>query len=401
MKRIVLSFCFLFISLIVFAQDHIVDSLYEDGFENLQLKTTDRDYYLSYENNRYRFEVDALHKVLELIASSEITQENIHILIKNRNIPYSSVHGSKASLVSLFKGLISIEEWISMTNFTLSVDELRKEFNGVKTINSSFYKVDIPVGASLRYQLGNFDNPIRVKYQLQPELYSTFANGAYITALYNIPVLKNDFDNYNNSRFYSTHITKDFRFPSAFFLNVNAGYFFFNRYGIWAQASKFFKEETFRVSLEYRHTKSGVIDPDFSYYTYGNYRDIILGGITYRNTKFNTDVELKYGQFYRGDLGYNLDFTRQINEVYISLFLKKSDLGNLVGFRFRTPLGFKKHLKPSRVRIRTREYFKLKYNYNTTTPAALNYDLGEKIFEDLTEYYPSTFKYGLKRRFND
>ncbi len=400
MKKTVIGISFLLLNIFVLsAQDVISDALFEEGFENIQVKTATNDYYLAYENNRYRFEADALHYVLKLFSSSSIVQDNLHILIKNRNIPYSAVHTSKSSLEKLFKGDISFDEWKTASSFTMSLDELRKEFKGVEIVNSSFYKVDIPVGISLRYQLGNFDNPIRIKYQLQPELYTTFADGAYFTALYNVPFLHNDFDNYNKSRLYSMHFTKDVRLPHEIFLNVNAGYFFYNRYGIWAQAAKFFMEERFRVGVEYRYTQRGLIEPDFSTYNGGDFRSIVLGTFNYRNVKYESDISLKVGKFYRGDFGYTLDFTRQINEVYIGLFLRKSDLGNLVGFRFRTPLGFKKHLSPNRFRVRTREYFKLKYNYNTTTPAALNYDFGEKILSDLSEYYPSTLQYGLEEYF--
>lgn len=390
---LILSFAF------SYAQDELSEALHQDGFENIQVKTTSTDYFLAYENNRYRFEADALHKVLKLIVSSSIVQNEIHILIKNRNIPYSAVHTSKTSLEKLFKGNMTYDEWKTESSFTMSLDELRNEFKGVESINSSFYKVDIPVGISLRYQLGNFDNPIRIKYQLQPELYTTFADGAYFTALYNVPFLHNDFDNYNKSRLYSMHFTKDVRLPKEIFLNVNAGYFFYNRYGIWAQAAKFFMEERFRLGIEYRYTQNGLIEPNFKTYNSGDFRSIVLGTFNYRNIKYESDISLKVGKFYRGDFGYNLDFTRQIDEVYIGLFLRKSDLGNLVGFRFRTPLGFKKHLIPNRFRIRTREYFKLRYNYNTTTPAALNYDFGEKILSDLSEYYPSTLQYGLEEYF--
>ena len=400
MKKSVIIFGLLLISFkFSSAQDQLSAALYEEGFENIQVKTASDDYYLAYENNRYRFEADALHKVLKLIVSSSIVQDEIHILIKNRNIPYSAVHTSKTSLEKLFKGDMTYDEWKSSSSFTMSLDELRKEFKGIETVNSSFYKVDIPVGISLRYQLGNFDNPIRLKYQLQPELYTTFADGAYFTALYNVPFLHNDFDNYNQSRLYSMHFTKDVRLPHEIFLNVNAGYFFYNRYGIWAQAAKFFMEERFRVGIEYRYTQNGLIEPNFTTYNSGDFRSIVLGTFNYRNIKYESDISLKVGKFYRGDFGYNLDFTRQIDEVYISLFLRKSDLGNLVGFRFRTPLGFKKHLSPNRFRVRTREYFKLRYNYNTTTPAALNYDFGEKILSDLSEYYPSTLQYGLEEYF--
>ena len=393
------SFLFMILGLnVLVAQESIVDKLIEEGFENIQFKHTETDTYLAYENNRYRFEANALYVVLEHLSQSPVT-DNIHVVIKNKDIPYTALHTSKSALILLFKGVISLDEWLERSSITLEVDALRKELKDTKAINSSFYKLDIPVGISLNYQLGNFDNPIRLKYKLQPELYTTLARGAYLTGLYNVPFLFNDFDNYNESRFISMHASKDIRLPYNTFVNLNAGYFFYNRYGVYIDAFKFFNEEKFKLSFEYKHTQRGVITPDFNFSHYGNYYDIILGGITYRNQKHDSELELKYGQFNLGDMGYNFSFLRQINEVYIGLFLRKSDLGNLVGFRFVTPLGFKKHLKPTRVRVRTREYFKLKYNYNGTTPAAYTYDFGEKLFWEIKEYYPSTLKRGLERMF--
>jgi len=120
MKKIIIGISFILFNLFTLnAQDFISDALFNEGFENIQVKATGSNYYLSYENNRYRFEADALYQVLNAIASSLMVQEKVHILIKNRNIPYSAVHTSKSSLEKLFKGELSYQEWKSESTFTM------------------------------------------------------------------------------------------------------------------------------------------------------------------------------------------------------------------------------------------------------------------------------------------
>jgi len=60
------SFLFMILGLnVLVAQESIVDKLIEEGFENIQYKHSETDTYLAYENNRYRFEANALYVVLE------------------------------------------------------------------------------------------------------------------------------------------------------------------------------------------------------------------------------------------------------------------------------------------------------------------------------------------------
>jgi hypothetical protein len=83
--------------------------------------------------------------------------------------------------------------------------------------------------------------------------------------------------------------------------------------------------------------------------------------------------------------------------TYIGLFMNKTTFGETVGFQFQAPIGFKKHLKPKRVRVRTKEYFDFIYTYDDGPNIANDYYTGDNVISQLTEYYPSVLKSALKK----
>jgi hypothetical protein len=149
--------------------------------------------------------------------------------------------------------------------------------------------------------------------------------------------------------------------------------------------------------MELGLTRKGYLDENFKVNTdYLVLNNTIKGGLTYRWIKYNTDLSFEYGIFYRQDLGYKISYQRQMGERYIGLFMKKTSFGDLVGFNFRVPIGERKHLKPNRIRFRSKEYFELDYNYSGADVAEV-FSIGDNVISQLTEYYPSVLKSALKK----
>ena len=65
MKNILFIFTLLISFLVSSQENNLIKALHEDGFENLQSFTAAETLYLSYENNRYRFQGEALQRCLK------------------------------------------------------------------------------------------------------------------------------------------------------------------------------------------------------------------------------------------------------------------------------------------------------------------------------------------------
>jgi len=379
----------------VFGQNNLktAQKLVEDGFENVKVFSQIKHLYVSYENNRYRFEAVALSKVLELIELDDQTT-NLTILIQNKGIGITAIRLEKLDLESFKSGMLSIQDLVESMTFTLSVDALNRQFEDIEVFNPSYLKVDISAGVTLDYFLGDFTNSIRQKVNVQPEFNTTLGQGIQLTARYNMPYFNEiDDDNFNNMNLVA--LSNDFRLRNNQFLNISMGYFTQQQFGFHSTYNRFLYEERLKLSVEMGLTRRGYLDekfkPNTSYLVINN---TLMGGLTYRWIKYNTDIALKYGTFYKQDLGYQVSYTRQMGERYIGLFMKKTTFGDLVGFNFRVPIGERKHLKPNRFRVRSKEFFELEYNYSGKDVAE-SYSTGQNILSQMSEYYPSVLKSGL------
>lgn len=205
-------------------------TLEEIGFENLSEIQEEGHYYLSYENNRYRYEGDALIVVLENLKLSVQTVK-VSILILNRGIGITSISFDAIDLVKLKNGELSSDIFTKKSTFSFSVDKLIAKFEALEKANSSYLKAETIVGLNLDYALGNFDNSIRQKLNFQPELFSVIGKGAVISGRYNIPTF-NEIDQ-ENQRLRMARITQDIRWKDNIFLNLNFGFFTPNRYGFF------------------------------------------------------------------------------------------------------------------------------------------------------------------------
>ena len=376
------------------AQDQNTEALVNEGLENVKAFKENTHYFLAYENNRYRFEADALHFVLEQLQIDDATAQ-VTIMIQNRGIGIVKLSFSALVFSEFKKGLISGDQFINSINFSLDVDDLSQTFEEHTVTNSSFYKADVAVGVELDYFIGDFTNSIRQKVNVQPSFSTILGKGTELLGIYNMPYFNEiDDDNFNHLKI--ARLSQDLRLKDNQFLNLSVGYFSDNRFGIHGSYHKFINEERLRLNMDFGLTRRGNFDENFKVQTnYVLLYPVIQGGLTYRWIKYNTDISFNYGVYHKQDLGYKFKYTRQMGLTYIGLFMTKTSFGETVGFHFTAPIGFRKHLKPKRFRIRTREYFNFTYTYDKGTEISNEYFTGDNLLSQMSEYYPSVLKSSL------
>ena len=398
MKNILFSICLLISGTYSLCAQNNLRILEEIGFENLSEIQERGHYYLCYENNRYRYEGDALIAVLEALELSVQTVK-VSILILNRGIGMTSVSFDALDLKELKRGELSADIFAEKSVFSFSVDALIAKFEALKKTNSSYLKAETIVGLSLDYALGNFDNSVRQKLNFQPELFSVIGKGAVVSGRYNFPTF-NEIDQ-EGQRLQMARLTQDIRWKDNIFLNVNFGFFTPNRYGFSSRIDRYLGNERLKIRFDFGITRGLSLDENFQIKIQNNINTFnMAGGINYRWNKYNTDISFRYGSYLLGDTGYKASLKRQFDEVFIGLFINKTTFGQIAGFDFQIPLSFKRHMKNKGFRVRSKDFFSLDYNYRYDSDLALEYFQGSNVLSQIREYYPNVLREKVKRYFS-
>ena len=175
MRGFFISFCWLFFGLgFVFAQtDALMDALEQEGLQNLRVVQEPGHVYLVYENNRFRYEAQAMAFVLDQVAEHAGAMEGterseVHLLVLQRGVPMMVLHTGFEALVALVDGSSSYADWVAQAEFSFEVEQVhRKRLMQRKVVLQLDVDADFPGDLSqgrgrlllLRTARGEFDDP--------------------------------------------------------------------------------------------------------------------------------------------------------------------------------------------------------------------------------------------------
>lgn len=391
-KRVILLLFFLCCGL---TAQSLYDELHRAGFEQLRIKEENRILYLGYENNRYRNESRALYEILLVINSYQPKVERVELLIYNNGIPTTTVQIRLTQLSKVLSGEITADTFIKDSHFSMNTQNIVNKLSNVSAQHKIYHKADVSFGLHIDYQLGNFINGVREKVYLIPNLETKPWYGATLNQSYKM-VIWNDYNAENYSRPNQTRFTQNVKFLGNTYAQLTAGFFSKNRMGFDAEIYRQFFEESIGLHMRYSETRYGYLRKDFTQRISTPFIQSFSVGVNYRLRKYNTDLKISYQKYLAQDKGIDLQLTRQFNEVFISMFFKKTDLGKVAGFKFRVPLVGKKYLKPNRLRLRPFDYFELPYKYTGRSNIGIDFQNGATNITELSFYYPSLLKYEIK-----
>jgi hypothetical protein len=347
--------------------------------------------------------VEALAKVLEILedelAEDSIKQNlEIHILILHKGVDLVAIHTDENNFRAYHNKVINQADFIQNLKIDFDLKSVREKLEFKKRKNSSFLKTDIVTGLTVDYIIGNFDNPIRTKFNLQPEVSTVLAKGLTFSTMFNVPLFKNDYDFNSQSNIILSRLSQDYKIIDGLYANTSVGFFTYNRFGISNQIYYHpFKNDIIRLSAGHTITETGYWGTNYKpYFLNVDRYSTYFGGVQYRWRKANMDLDLRYGKYFFFDNSLNVKVIRQYDEKFISFFLNHSINGTLLGFDLQVPIGFRKHLKPTVVRPRFREFFYIPYYY-LPKAAGISFYSGENLLLNMKEFYPSNLKMELER----
>lgn len=385
----------------------LVQSLADQGFENVALVEKGGDLYITYENNLYRFEAKGLATIVAQLPEYDLNKyEQIHFVLRSQDIPMAIATLSVNDLESYNSGLIDRYTLASSMHFSIDVDKAEGYFKDAERENTSFYKIDVPVGLELDYALGDFNDGLMTRFYINPRVLSTFGRGMDLEFKYQ-NIVQNDIPGRAISSPIILKMNQSFRLNNNSFLSASLGYLPQNKFGLHTRFRNYLDQERFYVEFLYGITRLGYLNENWAVVNNRNSDAIWQAIFNYRWNKFDTDVNLTYGTFYAGDLGYKLQFTRQFNEVYFNLFYARTDIASagsfgsqedgIIGFSLTVPFGQSKFMKPTRIRTRTEDQFDLLYRYSGFSLSGIDIIQGANIFSDIREFYPEVLRKGLMK----
>lgn len=392
-------------------QSIIVQSLTDHGFENVAAVENGTDLYITYENNLYRFEAKGLANIIALLAEFDLSHyERFHFLIRSQDIPMVIATIPAVDFYAYNEGLLDRYTFASSVYFSIEIDKAESYFNEADRQNLSFYKIDLPVGLALDYLLGDFNAPVQTRAYIDTRVLSTFGRGTEFEFEFR-NIVQNDIPGSAISSPTIVKVTQSERLGSNSFISASLGFLPQGKFGLHSRFRNYLAQERFYVELFYGITRRGYLDQNWTVINNRNSDAIWQAIFNYRWNKFDTDINFTYGNFYAGDLGYKLQFTRQFNEVYINLFYARTDIlstgsfgsteEGIIGFSLTVPFGQSKFMKPTRFRARTNDQFDLLYRYSGFSLSGIDILQGSNVFSDIREFYPEVLRKGLIKHLNN
>ena len=388
-------------------ESQLIQSLSDQGFENLASVAKGKDLYITYENNLYRFEAKGLANILMNLSEFDLdAYERIHFLLRSQDIPMAIVSVSLEDLSAFKNGLIDRFALATKMQFSIEIDKIEDYFKAAERMNSSFYKIDIPIGLRFDYLLGDFNDGFQSRTYVNSRVLSTLGRGTEFEFDF-LNIVQNDIPGRAISSPVTMKITQSARFGQNTFLSASLGYLPQGRFGMYTRFRNYLDKERFYLELMYGVTRNGYLDENWAIQNNRNSDAFWQAVFNYRWNNYDTDINLAYGTFYAADLGYKFQIQRQFNEVYFSLFYARTDVKSsgsfgsvepaIIGFSLTVPFGQSKFIKPGRIRARTEDQFYLLYRYSGFSSSGIDILYGNDIFSDIREFYPEVLRKGLMK----
>ena len=110
-------------------ESQLIQSLSDQGFENVASVTKGKELYITYENNLYRFEAKGLANILMHLSEFDLgAYERVYFLLRSQDIPMAMGSVSVEDLKAFQSGLIDRYTLASNMQFSIETDKLESYF---------------------------------------------------------------------------------------------------------------------------------------------------------------------------------------------------------------------------------------------------------------------------------
>ncbi len=345
------------------------------GMLNIRIAVLPQQLIVGLESTRYRFVPNGLAKAIRAIrALPGHDADTLILVVHYRDLPILTIQ-SRGKDTSLYASW-QTAHWERL----LELEPVTR---------TSDWRLDIPIGPGLRYQLGNFDHPVRTALDILIGMNLNIRHGISVQGIMAVPVY-NNFDNKKQLRVERLTVVVDKVLPGSLFCSMSAGFFSLNRLGAHLTGRKLLNDERWSLRCDLGFTGFSELAGPVSFVEKEKgLFPLYLAAAEYRWRRYDLNIRVTGGRFLYQDEGVALEIFRQMGEYRTGFFASKTSLGTNIGFNFSIPLAPRRYFPQGRVRISVAEQFPVSYRFRGSTRNALRYQPGNTLADQLYNYYPS------------
>ncbi len=352
-------------------------ALIDEGFLNIRLGTNDNQLVVTLEDHRYNLnQVDGIGVALGIISSlysetnaSELGLDNDHftVVTMRNQVPVVKVSASAQAYRTFIRDG-GKPEGVAFSTSDFSSVLNNAEWAGDK-IQSGFGRTQLILSPGIRYGIATEFGVFDYSLALEANSYTSLWSGAALDIRYVTPISNSD--DYDNGRWKDSSFESEInraQFHQTVNLPLDLRYQF--SYGLAKTNYIGYKNDLLWYSPQGRHMFLG----EYGQYSHedntdknGNpYEDhhIRLVGYTYSHPEWNWQFNVKGGEFWKGDKGYEMTTKHWFGDVNIyATYLEtkydtaaESEKFMTLGVAF--PLTFWRDMSPGYLQLRGSDQFK-------------------------------------------
>ena len=367
------------------AQTSTLDrTLYLYGFDKVSSSISNKMLCLHFENRYWRSDAKAIYEILDAIDESVIRTDSLRIHLMNDSMVFLSIETKRSEIRKLLLGEINYQTWVTNSSFILG--DSVSSINHKPTSKTSHL---LEFGLTPQYQLGNYNNPLRLRLEITPELTALLPFGVRFRGGIGLPVY-NDLDQNRTVRLSHLSLTRQFQVQPGLYGGVSAGFFSRNRAGAHIQFTQYLWDERFSFTYQGGYTRfssaMGAVDDLFV-----EDQPYVVSTVAaeYRWKKYHLDLNIEYGQFLYYDSGFKMDVQRYFGETIIGMFVLQTRRGTNYGFHVSIPLFPRKGARVSGLMVRSASHVPFSYRYEGNDLKGRMYRTGIDYPTRLKRVYPS------------
>jgi hypothetical protein len=351
--------------------DGIVRLLTSRGFSNAGAVVDGQRLWVTLENTRYRDTRRALDEAAALLLPMLGDAREL-VLVPTRD----GVMLGK-SVYSAAEGP-DLAERGGAASGSLSLAGVPPELISAERAGRSFGRVDVVVHPWFEAAFGDYDNPIRSRGGVAPEVRVPLRTGLSLSAQV-LFTLQDDLPT-GESRVRPGLVTLNqaVRLPRNVFVVAAAGLFTPNRYGADLHARAYSPDARWFAGGEVATTGLASFAREEWRLAPAAERTA-LAEAGWRSTRQGLTVQGTAGTFLRDQKGVRMDVVRQFGEVDLGWFVTHTGQGTNAGATLRIPLGVAKHPRPGPLRVRLADAFHWEYRYYGFVPGGRRFRTGRTM----------------------
>ncbi|HEX6911776.1 MAG TPA: hypothetical protein VF142_15340 [Longimicrobium sp.] len=347
--------------------DLVTRALVSDGFSNVATVVERERVFVTFENTRYRDLRRGLDEVAEQLLPAMGDGELVLVPTVD-GVPLGTARYSDAARDSS-------DSIPPARRTSLSLAGVPDGLLSTRRAGSSFGRVDVVVHPWFEASFGDYDEPVRSRPGVAPELRIALRRGLRLSTQV-LFTLQDDLPT-GESRVRPGLVTlsQTLRLPRNVFVHATAGAFTPNRYGADVQVRAYTPSGRWFAGGELAQTGlTSFARGDWQRFPINDRTALLEAG--WRDLRHGLTVQATAGEFLSDERGVRLDVVRQFGEVDLGFFVVTSGEGKNGGVHLRIPLGVSRHPKPHALRLRAADAFRWEYRYYGFVPGGRRFRTG-------------------------